>query len=192
MTELEKIAYAKSFIDKLANGVNPIDNSAIPDGDVVNNVRLSRCFFYVSSLLEQMINEKSHEENKKEKAVKRVRFNPFEVPIEKFRFSDEPITLGEMHRRLDELVDLSKMRRIARSRIPIWLVNVGMLTLPDLTERKYYGHPTKEGTEIGISILVYDNELGKHSTLVFNREAQQFIIDHLGHIIKTSAKKTRY
>ena len=25
MTELEKIAYAKSSIDKLANGINPID-----------------------------------------------------------------------------------------------------------------------------------------------------------------------
>ena len=39
MTELEKIEYAKSFIDKLANGVNPIDDSLIPDDDVVNNVR---------------------------------------------------------------------------------------------------------------------------------------------------------
>ena len=55
MTELEKIAYAKSFIDKLANGVNPIDDSTIPDGDVVNNVRLSRCFFYVSDILRQVI-----------------------------------------------------------------------------------------------------------------------------------------
>lgn len=55
MTEIEKIAYAKSFIDKLANGVNPIDNSTIPDGDVVNNVRLSRCFFYVSDILRQII-----------------------------------------------------------------------------------------------------------------------------------------
>lgn len=26
MTESEKIAYAKSFIDKLANGINPIDD----------------------------------------------------------------------------------------------------------------------------------------------------------------------
>jgi hypothetical protein len=55
MTELEKIAYAKSFIDKLANGVNPIDDTVIPDGDVVNNVRLSRCFFYVSDILRQVI-----------------------------------------------------------------------------------------------------------------------------------------
>ena len=55
MTELEKIAYAKSFIDKLANGINPIDDSIIPDGDVVNNVRLSRCFFYVSDILRQVV-----------------------------------------------------------------------------------------------------------------------------------------
>ena len=53
MTELEKIEYAKSFIDKLANGVNPLDNSVIPDGEIVNNVRLSRCFFYVSDILRQ-------------------------------------------------------------------------------------------------------------------------------------------
>ena len=42
MTELEKIEYAKSFIDKLANGINPLDDSPIPDNDIANNVRLCR------------------------------------------------------------------------------------------------------------------------------------------------------
>ena len=55
MTELEKIAYAKSFIDKLANGINPVDDTPIPEGDIANNVRLSRCFFYVSDILRQVI-----------------------------------------------------------------------------------------------------------------------------------------
>ena len=55
MTELEKIAYAKSFMDKLAQGINPIDDTQIPEGDVANNVRLSRCFFYVSEILRQVI-----------------------------------------------------------------------------------------------------------------------------------------
>lgn len=41
MTELEKIAYAKSFIDKLANGINPIDDQPVAEYDVVNNVRLN-------------------------------------------------------------------------------------------------------------------------------------------------------
>ena len=54
MTELEKIAYAKSFIDKLANGINPINEEAVPDDDLINNVRISRCLFYVSEILERV------------------------------------------------------------------------------------------------------------------------------------------
>ena len=48
MTEIEKIADAKTFIDKLANGINPLDDTPIPEDDIVNNIRLSCCFFYVS------------------------------------------------------------------------------------------------------------------------------------------------
>ena len=39
MTELEKIQYAKTFIDKMANGINPLTNSAVPDADLINEVR---------------------------------------------------------------------------------------------------------------------------------------------------------
>lgn len=35
MTELEKVAYAKNFIDKLANGINPIDDSAVKSDDII-------------------------------------------------------------------------------------------------------------------------------------------------------------
>ena len=38
MTELEKIEYAKSFIDKLANGINPLDDSPIPDNDIARKI----------------------------------------------------------------------------------------------------------------------------------------------------------
>ena len=44
MTELEKIDYARRFIEKLANGVDPLTDQPVPDGELVNNVRISRCF----------------------------------------------------------------------------------------------------------------------------------------------------
>ena len=43
MTELEKIERAKMYMDKLANGINPIDDTMAPDDDLINNVRLSGC-----------------------------------------------------------------------------------------------------------------------------------------------------
>lgn len=55
MTELETLERAKMYMEKLANGINPIDGSVIPDENIVNNVRLSRCFFYVSDVLRQVI-----------------------------------------------------------------------------------------------------------------------------------------
>ena len=51
MTELEKIERAKTYMEKLANGINPLDDTAAPDGDMINQVRLSRCFFFVSDVL---------------------------------------------------------------------------------------------------------------------------------------------
>ena len=55
MTELEKMQRAKMYIDKMANGINPIDDAPAADSDMINNVRLSRCLFYVSDILRQVI-----------------------------------------------------------------------------------------------------------------------------------------
>ena len=47
----KKLSVATDWISKLANGINPIDGSVLPDSDVVNNVHISRCLFFVSNLL---------------------------------------------------------------------------------------------------------------------------------------------
>ena len=42
MDETAKLIRAKMYIDKLANGINPIDDTLASDTDVINNVRVSR------------------------------------------------------------------------------------------------------------------------------------------------------
>ena len=55
MTELETMRRAKMYLDKLAQGIDPITNQEVPDDSVLNNVRLARCFFYVSDVLSKVI-----------------------------------------------------------------------------------------------------------------------------------------
>ena len=55
ITELEKMERAKMYIDKMAEGINPITNEYAPENDTINNVRISRCLFYVSEILEKVI-----------------------------------------------------------------------------------------------------------------------------------------
>lgn len=44
MTELEILQRAKMYIDKMAKGINPLDDTAVKDDDIIKNVRISRCF----------------------------------------------------------------------------------------------------------------------------------------------------
>ena len=36
-TELEIMIHAKTYLDKLANGVNPLTDETLPDTDIVNH-----------------------------------------------------------------------------------------------------------------------------------------------------------
>ena len=110
MTELEKIEYAKSFIDKLANGVNPLDDSPIPDNDIANNVRLSRCFFYVSDILRQVIENGGVQPAK----VTKQRKNEFALSDgerKKIQISETPLTVSEISNHLNNLVDLETTKK---------------------------------------------------------------------------------
>lgn len=53
MTETDKIAHARVYMEKLANGINPLTNQVVPDADLMNNVRISRCFFLCGSIAER-------------------------------------------------------------------------------------------------------------------------------------------
>ena len=188
MTELEKIAYAKSFIDKLANGINPLDNTPIPDGDIVNNVRLSRCFFYVSDILRQVY------ENGGVKKTKRIPKIPFSLTveqIEKFEYSTEPIAVSEIAKRIYAMAENENMEMVSYRQINQWLLNLGMLYLQDNGGKKPLKRPTPEGNQLGISVENRMGRYGEYQVVLYNEDAQHFILDNLEAVFATVVSKGR-
>ena len=51
----EKLQQVQLIIDNLANGINPIDGTALNNIDVFNNVHIIRSFFYASQVLQGLI-----------------------------------------------------------------------------------------------------------------------------------------
>ncbi len=186
MTELEKIAYAKSFIDKLANGINPLDDAPIPDNDIANNVRLSRCFFYVSDILRQVY------ENGGVTKPKRIPKIPFSVSVERlerFEYSAEPIPVSEIAKRIYAMADNENMEKVSYRQINQWLLNIGMLYLHDFGGRKPVRRPTEEGNQIGIITETRMGRYGEYQVVLYHEEAQRFILDNLAAVVATEVKK---
>ena len=189
MTELEKIAYAKSFIDKLANGINPLDDTPIPDGDIVNNVRLSRCFFYVSGILQKEIERESKKENR-EKKSQLVDFSITYEELQNFEYSSKPISATVLTEKINQLVKRENMRKLSYRQITGWLLNIGMLEYKDIGNEKLKRHPTQQGEEIGIVLEFWERGQGrKYPVIMYSEAAQRFIIDNIDAVIATEIQK---
>ena len=84
MNEIEIIARAQMYLEKLANGVNPMTDEEIAENDVINNVRISRCLYYVTGILKQITTTGSFEIQKSE-------FSLSAQQLERFAYSQTPV-----------------------------------------------------------------------------------------------------
>lgn len=182
MTELEKILYAKSFIDKLANGINPLDDNPIPDGDIVNNVRLSRCFFYVSDILRQVV-ENGGVTCEKPMRQKKKSFYLTPEQREKVKVSEHPLSVTEISKYLNSLIDLETTKKISANAINEWLLEMGFLCTVTLPNNKHRKKPTAQGNEIGIFTEERMGPYGKFTAVLYSSSAQQFIYDNIDALI---------
>ena len=180
MTELEKMQRAKMYIDKMANGINPIDDAPAADSDMINNVRLSRCLFYVSDVLRQVIDNNGV--IGKVKSSKKAFFLSADS-INNFSFSETPIPVSEITKRLNDLADLEVCHKLKHSAITNWLISIGALEIRELADGRNTKRPTEQGKELGISSEKRTSMNGEYVVVVYSRDAQQFILDNIEAIV---------
>lgn len=187
MTELEKMQRAKMYIDKLANGIDPITDTEIAEDSTLNNVRLSRCFFYVSDVLRQVI-----ENGGNVKPAKRPKHSEFELSAEArktFPFSKQPIRVSEFSEKINDLVDLESMKKMPTTVITRWLEAKGFLEPQEYSDGKKTRLPTKQGKYIGLSTEKRAGPYGEYTVVLYSEEAQRFVMDNLDAMLEAYRSK---
>lgn len=187
MTELEMINRAKTYIDKLANGVNPLTDEPVSENDIVNNVRISRCFFYISDLLRRFA------EGGFPEAAKKGKKQPFIITEEqrkRFEFSETPISVSEIARRFNAAVNTEGAVQMRYSGITFWLIESGLLSVDRREDGRKVKLPTAAGMELGISQEVRSGANGSYTVVVYNENAQRYIVDNIDAILE--AEKLRF
>lgn len=189
MTELEKIEYAKTFIDKLANGVNPLDDTPIPDGEVVNHVRLSRCFFYVSDILRQVIENGGVTPLPKAPKAGKQAFTITEEARANLRVSETPLTVSEIADYLNSTVDETIMKKISAASINSWMLDRGFLEVVERPDGKTRKLPTPEGRDLGIFVEERMGQYGPYTVVKYSASAQSFVYDHVEAIVELNEQE---
>ena len=184
MNELEKMIYAKSWTDKMANGINPLTDEAVKDDDIINNVRISRCLFYVSDILRQAIDNGGINPafSSQPKVTSSDELYPFAISTEelkKFEYSDTPINITALTKRINTLVDTERIKKLSNNKILNWLLQIDFLYEETTPEGRKKRRPTEMGLSVGITEELRSGMYGEYKAVVYNRTAQEFIIDNL-------------
>ena len=185
MTDLEIMQRAKMYLDKLANGVNPLNDAPVPEGELINNVRISRCLFFVSDVLRQVIDNggvigRTVRPSKAPFSISRPQ-------LDAFQFSDRPIAVSEIAKRISDLVpevEAGAMNKLKYSTLTAFLLEAGFLTEVETPDGKRVKRPTEMGGYVGISTEDRRTMDGRSYTVtVYNRAAQQFLLDNMEAIL---------
>ncbi len=183
MNEKEKLEYTKAFIDKLANGINPIDNSIIPENDLFNNVRISRCMHYISSLLDKAIKDYDTENvasNKKLNNEKPISFSIDD--LKSFVFSETPKPVNYITKQLNNFLKIKGMIRLHQRNIKDYMLKLGYLALQDNQYGVSTARPSQRGIELGLGLATIENSRGASIAITYNTNAQRFILDNINEI----------
>lgn len=186
MTDLEIMQHAKDDLDKLAKGIDPLTGREVPEGEIINHVRISRCLSYVSDVLRQVI------ENGGVIGAppKKGELAPYALPVEKrsrYAFGEWPLSVSQIAQRLNELVDLNSMQRLKTTSITKFLQQSGLLFDEEGPGGSKNKRPTEAGWKLGISTTQRSGQNGDYTAVVYDRQAQQFILDNLDAIIAINA-----
>ncbi len=180
MTDLEVMQRAKMYMDKLAQGIDPITGNEMPEDSLLNNVRLARCFFYVSGILQQVIDNGGSVGSKPKK-------NNFIVTpqlMSRLAPSDRPLRISDFTEMLAAAADDPNTKRPGTTTITDWLLSKGFMEKVPNAEGRQQRVPSEAGKRIGMYTEIRQGQYGEYLAVYYSVEAQQFLLDHLEEIFK--------
>ena len=185
MTEMAKLLNAKDYMDRLSNGINPVDDEVLTKDALLNNVNLSRCFFYVSDILRQVIENGGAVAKRAQRSSM---LAPFELPDEmrgKIEITTSPTMIRHLTERINSMIDENTMRKLKVTAVTSWLVQNGFLCEEIINDRKRKV-PTEEGEKLGIYSEAREGHYGSYLAVLYKESAQRHIVNNLEQIIKIS------
>ncbi|MBQ4592368.1 MAG: hypothetical protein IJP32_12360 [Clostridia bacterium] len=186
MTELEKMERARMYLEKLTNGINPLDDMPVAENDIVRNARIARCMQYVTEVLQQVIDNGGITPYT---PGYRVPFAINREQLAKYQASEYPIPISEVTGRINSLINPAEMRNLSHQSVTAWLVEQNLLYVITQPNGRTSKRPTEYGRRLGISEEQRTGMNGDYVSILYDSNAQIYIINNLQAIIDKHNEK---
>ena len=167
---LELLKHAQGYIEKMANGINPLTGEITPSNDMINNVKISRCLFYVNDVLKEVIANGGVNKNK----VKKIPFNLTLEELSKYEYTGN-LAITKVVQKINALRTNENMEKLKVTEMCNWLIEIGLLQVIEENGHKLK-RPTEKGQNMGMTIEHVVNEFREYDLVSYSEDVQKYTL----------------
>ena len=190
LVDTKKLEIAIQYLQRIAEGHNPVNNIPVDDDSVIKNPNVVRCMLFIKEVLEEVKRNDGY-------IGRRPRTNrdsskqeyPLEV-LKEFRYSEDK-SVSRLVDQFNGLTDLTVFQKLTYKPIIAWLKQNGYLRdEQDEGTSKKRTLVTEKGSEVGIkSELRKDSKGQEFVYITYGRTAQEFIVSNMDKILSLDAMR---
>lgn len=180
--DMKKLETAIIYLQRIADGNNPINNMPAEEDAVLNNPNVIRCMYFVKEVLEQVkanngVIAGPHARRERRSGRAEDMF-PFEI-LSKFQYREDK-SINNLLNQIYEPMEDKTIRKLSGKRINEWLMAYGYVQ--EVYNEELKGNikvPTEKGVAIGLRSerVEYPNNI--YYSIIYNRNAQEFLVRNI-------------
>lgn len=171
--DLTKLDVAIKYVERIANGCNPINNAPLDNDDILNNPNIIRCMYFIKDILEEVRNNDGMIDGRKEKAATM----PFPIEIlDEFTYKEDKSITHVLNQVYEPITELN-VKKISVTKVTATLKEEGyLLDEPNPETGKTRKVPSAKGRELGIYMVEREYNGRIYQSVTYNRNAQEYVV----------------
>jgi len=169
-----KLEVAIKYVERIADGCNPVNNVPLENDSVLNNPNIIRCMYFIKEVLEEVQNNGGIIGGKQGKESMR----PFPLEIlDDFTYKEDKSITHVLHQVYEPIEEMN-VKKISVTKVTAALKEEGyLLDEPSPETGKTRKVPSKRGKELGIYMVEREFNGRTYQSIVYNREAQEYVVN---------------
>ena len=172
--EQEKLAVAIKYVERIADGCNPVNNVPLENDDILNNPNIIRCMYFIKDVLEEVRNNGGIIGGKSGKEPSL----PFPIEIlDRFSYAEDKSITHVLNQIYEPIVNMN-VKKVSVTKITAALKEEGyLLDEPNIETGKTRKVPSAKGQELGIYMVEREYNGRMYESVTYNQNAQRYVVE---------------
>lgn len=171
--DLSRLDVAIKYVERIADGRNPVNNVPLENNDILNNPNIIRCMYFIKDVLEAVQDNGGviGSRSGKEPSL------PFPMEIlDQFSYVEDKSITHVLNQIYEPIAEMN-IKKVSVTKVTAALKEDGyLLEEPNPETGRMRKVPSEKGRELGIYMVEREYNGRMYQSVTYNQNAQEYIV----------------